>query len=263
MFNRIALMIGTMVLLYSLAMFFRLPIATQFWIWPKAPPLTFAFAGSWFAGGGTALVWYGLVRHWAALHALLLTVLVAYAGSATHLFAKHTLPGNERYLFNAALFGIGALTAAGVLAALARVPPPADRPVPVVIRWAFLLFAAILLPTGVSLIFDAQHVFPVPLRTDMAVVYGWFFLGSFVYYFYGFLKPSDLTTTGPMLSFLVYDLLLIPRFLGYWDAVGPELRTSLFVYLSVLIGSAIFCGFFLFIDRRTRLIRRPPPHSRH
>lgn len=101
--------------------------------------------------------------------------------------------------------------------------------------------------------FDAQYIFPVPLTPDMAAIYGWFFLGSFTYYFYGFMKPSQLNSTGHMLSFLIYDLLMLPPYGTYWATVPPEYQLSLTVYLAVLITSAIFCSYFLFVDARTRL----------
>jgi hypothetical protein len=56
-----------------------------------------------------------------------------------------------------------------------------------------------------------------------------------------------------MLSFLVYDALLIPPFAAYWPVVPAEFRLSLSLYLAVLVASAVFCAYFLLADRRTRL----------
>ncbi len=51
---------------------------------------------------------------------------------------------------------------------------------------------AILLPVGTCLVLGVPHVFPIPLTPDMAAVYGWFFLGSFAYYLYGFWRRSSI-----------------------------------------------------------------------
>jgi hypothetical protein len=67
-----------------------------------------------------------------------------------------------------------------------------------------------------------------------------FFLGSGVYFCYGCMKPTRYIVTGPLLSFLVYDLLLIPPYLKYTADVPAELQTSLTFYLSVLFVSALF-----------------------
>ena len=106
------------------------------------------------------------------------------------------MPGKERFLPFAGLFAIGAIVAGIAVVALTRLPPRGDRPSPPIIRWAFLLFAAILLPTGAALLLNRPHVFPIALSTDMSAVYGWFFVGSFVYYFYGFVKPWSRTRPG-------------------------------------------------------------------
>jgi hypothetical protein len=205
------------------------------------------------AGGAAPLVWIGLSGHLAAIRAPMLAGVVANAGIALHLFAKHARPGNERYLPFAALFAIGSLMAAIVFAWGRQLPAPGDRRIPRLVRWAFLLFAALLLPVGAGLVLGLPYVFPIPLSPDMAAVYGWFFLGSFVYYLYGFWKPSRFNATGQLLSFLVYDLFAIPPYVTYWAVVPPVFQTSLITYLVVLFASSVFCGYFLLVDPRTRL----------
>jgi hypothetical protein len=103
-----------------------------------------------------------------------------------------------------------ALLALAVLIWSTRLTTPEDRKPPPAIRWTFLLFSAILPPVGLGMVLDNPRIFPATITPDMTKLYGWFFLGSFVYYLFGFLQPSWLNSTGHMLSFLVYDLLLIP-----------------------------------------------------
>jgi hypothetical protein len=250
----VLLITGVALFIVSVGLYLSLPVFTQLWVWPQAPTLALAFVGSWFAGGIAAVIWIGLTGNLAALRGLLLTMLVGLGGAGFHLYSQHTLPGNERYLRFAILFLLSALLAIAVVALVRRFQPVVDEPAPPAIRLAFLVFAGILLGVGVALVFDAQRVFPIPLSSDVAAVYGWFFLGSFVYYFYGFLKPSLMNATGQMISFLVYDLLLIPPFLWHLPNVAEGYGISLVVYLTVLVVSAAFCAYYLFLDPRTRLV---------
>jgi hypothetical protein len=206
-------------------------------------------------GGTGALVWIGLRGHLESLRALLLTLVAALAGSAWHLYAQHASPGNERYLPFAIVFVAVALVATVGLGLAARWRRPAvdTRGVPAVLRWGFVAFSLILVAVGASMVFGTRAIFPAPLGADTAVVYGWFFLGSFVYYGYAFVRPALDNAVAQMISFLVYDLLLIPPFVAHLPVVDPDLRVNLIVYLTVLVGSAIFCSYFLFVDRRTRL----------
>ncbi len=249
----VALLVGVGLLLFALGVYFVRPGVLQFWIWPGTPPLGCVFVAGMLAGGATPLLWIGLSGHLSAIRAAMLTGVIANTGIALHLFVRHALPGNERYLPFAAIFGAGAVLAVTVF--VKTLPPSAagDRKSPSVVRWAFLLASAILLPVGVCLVLNVPHVFPIPLTPDMAAVYGWFFLGSFAYYLYGFYRPSWLNSTGQLLSFLIYDLLMIPPYVMSWSLVYPEDRTSLFVYLAALLASAVFCAYFLFVDPRSRL----------
>jgi len=261
-FQGVALLVGLGLFMFALGIWFVLPRVLQLWIWPKTPPLGCAFVAAMLAGGAAPLVWIGLSGHLAAIRAPMLTGVVANAGIALHLFAKHARPGNERYLPFAALFAVGSLLAGIAFVWGKQLPPPGDRSIPRLVRWAFLFFAALLLPVGAALVLGLPYVFPIPLSPDMAAVYGWFFLGSFVYYLYGFWKPSLLNATGQMLSFLVYDLFTIPPYLTYWAVVPTVFQTSLNAYLAVLFASAMFCGYFLLVDPRTRFIANRLPSER-
>jgi hypothetical protein len=209
--------------------------------------------GSWLAGAAAPLVWIAVTGDLRAIKGGALGGLVAFAGSAALLGTRAAAPGLERFRPFAVLFAVGALAALAVFIWNRRQPPARAEESPAVIRWTFLLFAAILLPVGLALVWNTQGIFPMRLAPDTARLYGWFFLGSCAYYFFGFLRPSPLNSTGHMLSFLVYDALLIPPFAAYWPVVPAEFRLSLGLYLTVLIASAVFCAYFLIVDPRTRL----------
>ncbi len=254
-------LVGFMILVYSLGLYLRLPAVRQLWVWPESPAPGFSFVGSWLAGVAAPLIWIGLTGHLPAIRGGALAGVVAFGGSAVLLWVRHSLPGKERFLPFAIMFMLIALGALAELIWSTRLPTPEDRKPPPAIRWTFLLFSAILLPVGLGMVLGSPRIFPAELLPDMTRLYGWFFLGSFVYYFFGFLKPSWLNSTGHMLSFLVYDLLLIPPFVQYWSVAPAEFRLNLFFYLTVLVTSMLFCIVFLFMDPRTRLFRNRSPFS--
>ena len=252
--QQVTLLIGIIVFLMALGIYLSLPGFRQLWVWPHAAPLGLAFVGAWLAGGAATAIWIGVTGHFTVLRVLMLTMVIAFIGSGLRLISQQSLPGNERYLPFALFFFASAILAAVTIGLTRRLPERGDALPPAAIRWAFLLFSAILLLAGGALLIDRPNIFPIPLSTDVAFVYGSFFLGSFGYYFHGFLRPSALNATGQMLSFLVYDLLLIPPFLRHLSVVEDQHQTSLVVYLGVLIVSAFFCAYFLLIDPRTRML---------
>lgn len=254
-FNKLSLFGSMILLVYALALFFQIQFAADLWVWPKSPELGLAFAGAWMAGGLFPLIWSGLRGQFAPLRSLALAGIAASGGSAVLLISKHTVAGNERYLPFGLLFLMAFLVIIYIFIKSRQVPASGDNAVSPVIRWVFLLFTCLLLYFGIALLMDTPNIFPIALSTDMGAMYGCFFLGSSAYYFYGFLKPTRFWTVGPMLSFLVYDLLLIPPYVKYAAVVPAQFQTSLAIYLSVLISSALFCGFYLFVDPRSRLFK--------
>jgi hypothetical protein len=250
----LSLLTGVFILVFSLGLFFGLPTFRQLWIWPESPHLGLAFAGSWLAGVAAPLIWIGINGQLRAIQAGTLGGVVAFGGGSVLLWSAHNQSDNERFLYFAIVFSLIALCAFVGLLWSSRLHTNGDKETPLTIRWTFLVFATILLPVGAGMALNTQGIFPAQLSPVMTRLYGWFFLGSFVYFSYGFLKPTWLNTSGHMLSFLVYDLLLIPVFLRYWPQVPDEFRLSLTVYLIILIASALFCIYYLFFNRRTRLL---------
>lgn len=249
----IACLLGMITLFYALGIFFEISAIKQLWIWPESPSLGLAFVGSWFAAVAVALIWIGLSGHLRAIRPGALGSIVAFSGSATLLWSGYGLPGKERFLPFAILFILFSLLAIIGLILNYQHPSTYDRKVSPVIRWTFLIFSAIFLLFGLGMVLNTQGMFPAPLSVDLIRLYGWFFLGSFVYFFFGYLNPTWLNSTSQLLSLLVFDLLLIPIFLRYWSVVPVEFRLTLIVYLTFLITSALVCTYFLFIDRSTRL----------
>ena len=84
---------------------------------------------------------------------------------------------------------------------------------------------------------------------------GWLFLGSAVYFAWGFFRPSWHNARGQLLAFLAYDLVLLPRYLSMFSMVDPEHLPSLIIYVTVLVYSSLLAIFYLFIHPRTRAWR--------
>lgn len=255
--SKLGLGLSLLLFVFGLGLYFHVPLAQDQWIWPKKTgALGFSFLGAWFAGGVAPLIWSGLFRKYSPLRALSFAGLIATGGSAGFLYSKHAILGNERYLPFSIIFLIGFIGIIYVFIKSKRGSLPGDNPVSPVIRWAFLAFSILLFYFGLQLILNKPFVFPIPLSNDMQDIYGWFFLGSFAYFLYGAWKPSRFNAIGPMLSFLVYDLLLIPPYLNYAMTVPADYRVSLILYLSVLFASALFCIYYLFFDARTKLFKQ-------
>lgn len=253
--SKLGFIFSMLLLVYALALYFQIQLAADLWVWPKSLPLARAFAGAWIAGGLIPLIWSGLTGHFAPLRSLALAGIVATGGSAILLFNKHNLAGNERYLPFSLIFLIAFIVIIFVFIKGRQVPASRDNAVSPVVRWVFLLFTFLLVYFGIALLLDTPNIFPIQLSTDLGAMYGCFFLGSSAYFFFGFLKPTRFWTVGPMLSFLVYDLLLIPPYLKYATVVPAQFQTSLTIYLGVLISSALFCGYYLIFDPRTRVFK--------
>ena len=110
------------------------------------------------------------------------------------------------------------------------------------------------MPWGFALTQAVPNVFPWPLAPDMSVVYGWIFLGAGVYFIHGFIWPGWQNGCGQLLGFLIYDLVLIvPYFQLLLGNEWPENRTSLTIYLLVIVYSMFLSVYYLFIHPQTRL----------
>jgi hypothetical protein len=83
-------------------------------------------------------------------------------------------------------------------------------------------------------------------------MFGWLFLGSAVYFIYGFVRPSWHNMRGQLLAFLAYDVVLILPYALMFPTVQPEHFQSLCAYFAVLVYSSVVAIYYLFIDKRTR-----------
>jgi hypothetical protein len=131
------------------------------------------------------------------------------------------------------------------------------RPMPRLARISFAVFALVLVVVGLILISHYNdRVIPWSLQPDSAVLMGWIFLGDAVYFIYAILHPYWGLTVGPLLSFLTYDLVLMPRLVAHFsDPLQSDQQVYLVIYNAVMLYSALLAIYYLFINKSTRLFR--------
>ena len=93
-------------------------------------------------------------------------------------------------------------------------------------------------PAGIALVAGTSFL-PWPVTDDLSVVVGLFFIGAAAYFAYGVAQPIIGNAFGQLLGFLAYDLVLIVPFVVRLPTIQPEFRTSLYIYIAVLIYSGL------------------------
>jgi hypothetical protein len=231
--------------------FFRLPPATSIWPWPDTP-LSFIFLASILAAIAAPLLWIGISREFGASRAGALNLFVTFGGWCVYFILLHAQRG-ETQLLVWALVCAGFTLANVVVWFWARTIPLRDRrPTPRPVRASFVVFALVLIPVGTALVMRQPHVFPWPLNPDSSVLFGLIFLGAAVYFIHAVAWPSWANAKGQLAGFLAYDLVLIWPYLRHFGTVKPEHRTSLIVYVAIIVFSGVLAVYYLFIYRHTR-----------
>ena len=243
---------GLVALVLAAGFYLQLPWATGAWPWP-AGRLSNIFVASVLAAAALPVLWIGMSGEFAAAAGGALNLSIANAGIAVHALGQGGSPAASP----SGRFGLACAVASVACAALflwsRRLPFRDRRPVSRHIRWSFVLFAMILVGVGGRMVLQGAQLFPWPLTEPHAVVYGWIFLGAACYFLYAVARPVMANTTGQLLGFLAYDLVLIVPFTQHLDKVPPALRTNLWVYLAVLVFSAVLALHALGLHRATRL----------
>lgn len=155
-----------------------------------------------------------------------------------------------------------------------RLPVRDPRPMPPVVRWAFVVFALTLLVVGSALVLQVPRVFPWDLQPRSSTIFGLIFLGAAVYFVHGVLNPRWAFGAVQLWSFLAYDVVLFAPYLGmlfpgspaqsgfddYGGTDGGVNLTSLAVYLTVLGVSTVLALYMAFIHPATRIVAARPAH---
>lgn len=243
---------GIVVLVLAAGYYFRSPWAIWTWPWPDGR-LTYIFIASILAAIAVAIIWIGFTREWGHLAAGSLNLLITMSGITAFLVLHSGRTGQVQLLGYAAFAGVTVVLNLLILIWSRRFQIPDPTPLPGPVRLSYMLFTMILFLVGAALIFQTPNVMPWPLRPETSVLIGFIFFGNAFYFLYALLRPYLQFGRAQLLSFLVYNLVLIGPLLGHLAAVNPELRTSLIVYLAILFYSGLLAVYYLFLHRATRL----------
>jgi len=242
---------GTVTIIYAAGFFLQAPWATL--IWPiKSPRLSNIFISSILAAIGTPIVWIGLADEARAMVGGALNLLVTNVGFAAAAFTFQSRNPQPVMLIFGIFSSLMAVLCIGLVVYGQRKPFQDTKPVPGIVRDSFIVFAIALQVTSIALLTQRPNIFPWPLSGENSVMYGGIFLGAMWYFLYGVVYPVWSNARGQMIGFLAYDLVLIVPFVVHFQAIRPEMLTSLIVYTTVISYSGLLAVYFLFIHPATR-----------
>lgn len=241
----VSLAFGVLALGYA----FQQPWATRTWMWPDGR-LSYLFIGSMIAAMAIGIFWVGRTAEWAAGFAGALNWAAGFGAMSATLFRIGTAP------IHAGIFAFASAWSLAVALYWRRFPVRDTRPLPRLVRGSFLVFLLVLFGVSYGLLTANPTIFPWPLKPESSRMFGSLFLGSAVYFTYGFLRPVWGIGHSQLLAFLAYDLVLIVPYLRHFAHVKPEHRTSLIVYTVVIVYSGLLSIHYLFLNRETRVLSR-------
>jgi hypothetical protein len=240
------------------------PIVVAAWPWPETR-MSFVFLGSITASVATVWASVALSGEVAALAGVGLNIIVAGVPALVFLGWQAT-DATRADLGPAIAFTTVASVFGFWLWRVTRALPVHDpRPLPRVVRLAYVAFVVTLIVAGIALVAQRQ-VFPWRVQPPSATVFGCIFLGAAAF-FANALRSGRWAVAAPALwGFLVYDLVLfVPygRLLFADSTVADDIYgegqrinlTSLAIYLSVLAASTLLALYAALVDPATRLWR--------
>jgi hypothetical protein len=255
---RLAFVAGSIVLILLAAGYlWQMPWAIVTWPWPDGR-LSYTFVASILAAIAAAALWIGVTGELGAAAAGALNVLVIAVGMTWYLGSLALGTGRPALLPYTLVIAIAALVSLWLFWWSRRIAIHDPRPTPRPVLVAFGLFVAILLAAGSALLLRVPTIFPWPLKPESSVMFGLIFIGDAFYFLYALLSPRWHNAKAQLLSFLAYDLVLLPVFIPHIATVQPAHRLSLMIYLGVLAGSCLLALYHLFADPTTRFGRRSP-----
>ena len=223
-------------------------------LWPFATSrLTNIFIGSILAAIAVPIALIVAEREHGALRATALFPILMLGSIAVYLLIEDA----GAHLLEAIVLAAAAAFGVVVLGYGNSVPLRDERPAPLPVRVSYAVFAAVLLLAGGLLVAGADNILPWQVDSETGVAAGLIFLGAASTYIYGALRPLWSFVAAPLLGFLVYDLILIAPLLDHFSEVIDAQRTSLVIYVAVLVYSGLLAIWYLLISPATRLFGRP------
>jgi hypothetical protein len=248
------LLICAVQLFFAVAFYFQWPLAVNIWPFEGTTPLTYIFIASIFAAAAASTLWPIYTRNYGALAGVGLDYAVILAPMSAYILWLGLGGGDSGKIVYGIICAFGALFGLWLFLWSRRLPmPDATLPMPPLVRWSFVIFVLALLYTSTRLFLGIPTI-PWPLTPELSVIVGCIFLGAAAYFIYALLKPSWANSGGQLSGFLAYDLVLIVPFLTRLSTVASEFRTGLIVYTIVVVYSGLLAIYYLFVNKKTRLI---------
>jgi len=255
---RYLLLAGAIVpLVFAVGYYIQAPWAIS--TWPAQTKLfTHTFLSAMLVAIAAPMIWIGLTQEWGAIVGGSLNLIVMLLGFTVFTFQLAT-SDSAQYSMNFPVVWLIALMGNIGLVVWGRRHTIRDtRPLPRLAHLSFIVFALVLIGAGGILVLRINdRIIPWSLQPDTAVLMGWIYLGNAVYFIYSLLHSYWGLAVGPLLSFLTYDLVLLPRLINHFgDPLESDQQIYLAIYNAILIYSALLALYYLFIRKDTRLIRR-------
>jgi hypothetical protein len=238
---------------FAIVFFFQLPLAENVWPFEGTTPLTYIFIASIFAAAAASTLWATASRNYGALVGISLDYLAILTPLSIFAFQVSARTNDQQ------VAGFGVACAIGVVFGLVllfwsiRIPMELTIPLPLLVRWSFIVFIVALLIVSVRLLLQVPNAIPWRVTPELSVVIGWIFFGAAIYFFYTLLRPGWVNAAGQLSGFLAYDVVLILPFIERLPTVAPEHRIGLIIYTLVVTYSGLLSLYYLFIHRPTRI----------
>ena len=247
----ILVIVGLIDLVLAAGFFFQQPWATAIWPLPDTP-LSYAFIAAILAGGAAPLIWIGLSGEFAALAGYGLSFGIMYAGMGLSALLFYLRDPNPALAVFALVMVILAVTG-GILFIRTRHFSQDGQKTPRIVIYAFTAEVLVLAAAGILLILKVPNTLPWNLSPESSVLYGWVFLGLAFYYLYAVLNPKWIHAQGPLLGFLIYDLVLFSPLFARFGNLQPEHVRGQVAASLIIIFSAALGVYYLFVNTATRL----------
>jgi len=247
----ILLIVGILQLILAAGFFFQQSWATSLWPVPDTR-LSYAFIAAILAGGAAPLIWIALSGQVGGLTGYGVGFGIMYAGMALAALLFYLRSQQVALLWFALVIGVAA-TLCALLFFRTRDNVQDSQPTPRIVRLAFIAEVLVLAGAGLLLLLKVPNTLPWNLSPESSVLYGWVFLGLAFYYLYAILRPQWIHALGPLLGFLVYDLVLFSPLFARFGSLQPEHILGQVAASAIIIFSAALGVYYLFINPATRL----------
>lgn len=247
-------------------LYFQASWVTSLWPWPEAG-MSFVFLASIMAAIAAPSIWIGLTGELAVFAGVgINTMFVNLCLGAYLLWRRFHWNDNVAGAVTFSVVGF-ALGAAFFLWSR-RLPVRDPRPMPPLVRRAFVAFTLILIGAGGALALQLQHVFPWDLQPASSTIFGFIFLGAATYFMHAIAHPRWAFGVVPLWAFLAYDVVLLGPYSRMLVGPAPDVlalaggsvnRPSLVIYLTIISGSALLALYMVLVHPSTRMIRPRQP----